>query len=184
MYSESYFWKQSLKTNFKPEYLHLFHCVFLKNVLKEIADIARFIFENISHHLGNQIPYKIWKRLWNTLYSLEFNSENSFILESNSISSTSSAFRYDYVSRDSSVGIATAYGLDCRGSIPDRSKRIFSFPQLPDQLWGPSEYRGVFLRRSSGRVVKLTTHLHLVPRSRMMELYINSPIRLHGIMLN
>jgi hypothetical protein len=35
---------------------------------------------------------------------------------------------------------------------------------------------------SSG--VKLTTHLHLVPRSRMMELHLHSPIRLHGILLN
>jgi hypothetical protein len=29
--------------------------------------------------------------------------------------------------------------------------------------------------------VKLTTHLHLVPRSRLVELYLNSPIRLHGV---
>jgi hypothetical protein len=35
---------------------------------------------------------------------------------------------------------------------------------------------------SSG--VKLTTHLHLVPRSRMVELYMHSPIRLHGAVLN
>jgi hypothetical protein len=31
---------------------------------------------------------------------------------------------------------------------------------------------------------KLTTHLHLVPRSRMMELYRHSPTRLHGVVLN
>jgi hypothetical protein len=31
--------------------------------------------------------------------------------------------------------------------------------------------------------MKLTTHLHLVPRSRKMELYLHSPICLHGIML-
>jgi hypothetical protein len=34
------------------------------------------------------------------------------------------------------------------------------------------------------RGVKLTTYLHLVPGSRMMELYLHSPIYLHGIMLN
>jgi hypothetical protein len=26
--------------------------------------------------------------------------------------------------------------------------------------------------------------LHLVPRSRMLELYLDSPIRLHGVVLN
>jgi hypothetical protein len=34
------------------------------------------------------------------------------------------------------------------------------------------------------REVKLTTHLHLVLRSRMIELYDHSPICLHGIVLN
>jgi hypothetical protein len=32
--------------------------------------------------------------------------------------------------------------------------------------------------------MKLTTHLHLVPRSRMVELYLHSPICLHGVVLN
>jgi hypothetical protein len=31
-------------------------------------------------------------------------------------------------SRDSSVGIATSYGLDGRGSIPGTGKRFFSMP--------------------------------------------------------
>jgi hypothetical protein len=34
------------------------------------------------------------------------------------------------------------------------------------------------------RGVKLTTNLHLVPRSRMVELYLHSPIRLLGVVLN
>jgi hypothetical protein len=37
---------------------------------------------------------------------------------------------------DSTVGIATGYGLDDRGSIPEENKQ-FSSPQLSDQLWGP-----------------------------------------------
>jgi hypothetical protein len=37
----------------------------------------------------------------------------------------------EYLTRDSSVGIATAYGLDDRGSIPSRGK-IFSTPQRLD----------------------------------------------------
>jgi hypothetical protein len=32
--------------------------------------------------------------------------------------------------------------------------------------------------------VKLTIHLHLVPKSRMVEIYLLSPIHLHGLMLN
>jgi hypothetical protein len=42
-------------------------------------------------------------------------------------------------SRDSSVGIATSYGLDDRGvevRVPVGS-RIFSSPSSPDRLWGP-----------------------------------------------
>jgi hypothetical protein len=37
---------------------------------------------------------------------------------------------------------------------------------------------------TSSRGVKLTTDLHLVTTSRMVELYLHSPIRLHGIVLN
>jgi hypothetical protein len=36
---------------------------------------------------------------------------------------------------NSSVGIATDYGLDVWGLIPSRSKRFFSTPQCPDWLW-------------------------------------------------
>jgi hypothetical protein len=61
-----------------------------------------------------------------------------------------SCFRY-YPSRDSAVGIATAYGLDDRGvgvRVPVGS-RIFSSPRRPDRLWGPPNllsngYRGPF----------------------------------------
>jgi hypothetical protein len=40
--------------------------------------------------------------------------------------------------QNSSVGIATGYGLDGRGttSITGRGKRLFSNPQSPDQLRG------------------------------------------------
>jgi hypothetical protein len=54
------------------------------------------------------------------------------------------------MNRDSSVGIATGYGLDCRGSIPGRGKKFLS-SQLPGRLWGQpsvvaSGYRGAISR--------------------------------------
>jgi hypothetical protein len=59
----------------------------------------------------------------------------------------------------------------------------------PYQLWVPASllsngYWGLFNRGLSGRGVNLTTHLHLVPRSRMVELYLHSPVCLHGIVLD
>jgi hypothetical protein len=70
--------------------------------------------------------------------------------------------------RDSSVGIATGYGLDDRRvevGVPVGS-RIFSSPRRPHRFWGPASllsngYRGLFPRG-----MKLTTHLQLVPRAR------------------
>jgi hypothetical protein len=44
--------------------------------------------------------------------------------------------------------------------------------------------RGSFPGWYSYRGVKLTTRLHLVPRSTMVELYFHSLIRLHGTVIN
>jgi hypothetical protein len=43
------------------------------------------------------------------------------------------------MSRDSSVGIATGYGLDERGggSSSPGSVKMFTSPYRPDRLWGP-----------------------------------------------
>jgi hypothetical protein len=65
--------------------------------------------------------------------------------------------------QDSSVGIATGYELHDGGSIPGRGKRFFFSPvPIPDMESSQLLYngfRGIFLRRKSGRGVKLTTHL-------------------------
>jgi hypothetical protein len=74
--------------------------------------------------------------------------------------------------RDSAVGIATGYGLHGRGvGVRDRRvKNIFHIVQC--RFWGrpsllSSRYRELFLRWYSRRDVKLTTHLELMPRSRI-----------------
>jgi hypothetical protein len=71
----------------------------------------------------------------------------------------------------------------------NNNKTIFCAPQRPDRLRAPpASYTTATLgslpgcKKSWG--VKLTTHLHPLPRSRMVELYLHSPISLHGMMFN
>jgi hypothetical protein len=83
------------------------------------------------------------------------------------------------------AGIAQFVQQDGLGSISGRDKRLFSTPQREDRLWGLSNgYRWLFPRRQSGWGVKLTTHLHLESKSRIMWLYLDSPTRLHDVVLN
>jgi hypothetical protein len=89
--------------------------------------------------------------------------------------------------RDNSVGIATGYGLDCSGSIPGKGKIVlFSVASTP--ALGPTQpIQWVLGAPFSGikrQGVKLTTYLHLVRRSEMVELYLHYHIRLHRVMLN
>jgi hypothetical protein len=69
---------------------------------------------------------------------------------------------------DSSVVIATDKLLNGQSLIPGRGKMFFFIHNVQTWLWA----------------MKLTTLLILVPRSRMVELYLDSPIRLHGIVFN
>jgi hypothetical protein len=69
--------------------------------------------------------------------------------------------------------IVTGYELDSRSSIPG---------SVPTSLLS-NGYSGLLPWRSNSHGVKLTTHVHLVPRSRMVELYFHSPICPDGIVL-
>jgi hypothetical protein len=79
--------------------------------------------------------------------------------------------------------------MDGQASIPDRGK-IFLFSTASRPALRPtlSYIKWVLEVNSPGvkwdESVKLTTHLHVVPRSRMMKLYLHSHICLHGIVLN
>jgi hypothetical protein len=58
------------------------------------------------------------------------------------------------------------------GSSLCRVWKFFSSPPRPDRLWGPlsilsNGYQRLFPWGKSGRGVKLTIHLHLVPRLRV-----------------
>jgi hypothetical protein len=71
------------------------------------------------------------------------------------------------------------YLLDSRGSFPSRGKGYFYTPHRPDQPWGSPTflfggYRALFPRGQSGLGEKLTTYLHVVLSSRMVDLYIHS----------
>jgi hypothetical protein len=84
--------------------------------------------------------------------------------------------------------MAMSCGLGGPGSIPG-SARCCSSSQRPGQLWDPpsllsSGYRRLFPRAQSSRGVKLTTHLHLLPRSRNVELYLPPSYVFMGLMLN
>jgi hypothetical protein len=72
-----------------------------------------------------------------------------------------------------------------RGSIPGRGQR-FSLLHSVHTGSGAhphNRHRGLFSWEEIGLGVKLIIHLQL-QRSRMVELYLHSPIRLHGVVFN
>jgi hypothetical protein len=83
-------------------------------------------------------------------------------------------------SRYNSVGTETDYRLDDQGSIPGSGKNVFFFPQRQSRLRGPPSilydaYRVLLPWGLSGRSLKFTTSLNLVPESIMVELYHHFP---------
>jgi hypothetical protein len=89
-------------------------------------------------------------------------------------------------SRDSSVGIATGYGLDDRGfgvGVPVWT-RIFTPPFRPDWLWSPSSLLSNRHRGPFPWGVKWPLTSNKPQGQENMGVYIHSPIRLHGVVLN
>jgi hypothetical protein len=82
---------------------------------------------------------------------------------------------------DSSVGIASGYGLDSQGLIQGRGKRFFTFSQCPYWLCGPSSLLSLWINWQG---CEADPSLSSSVESRMVELYFHSPIHLHGMVLN
>jgi hypothetical protein len=90
-------------------------------------------------------------------------------------------------SRVSSVSIVSDYGLDERtiGVRFTAGQRIFPLTSVSRSALRPTQPRvqlgtgGLFPRKKRGRGVTLTTHPHLVPRSRMSCSYASSPPKRH-----
>jgi hypothetical protein len=91
-------------------------------------------------------------------------------------------------SRDSSVGITTGYELDGRGSSPGMGK-IAHFSTTSRQALGPTQPPNECVPWAISQGVNVPGreadhYLHLVPRSRMVELYLHFTVCLHGVVLN
>jgi hypothetical protein len=80
---------------------------------------------------------------------------------------------------------ATGYGLSDRGSVENRDKRLFFL--LHSVQTGSGAYSASYPMGTEGKAVgrvKLTSHLRLLLKSRMVELYLPSPMRLDDMALN
>jgi hypothetical protein len=93
----------------------------------------------------------------------------------------------------SSVSIVSYYGLDdlaIEVRSPAETIGLFLYITFPDRLWGPpsplyNEYWGPFPGLKRDRGVTLTTHPHLVLKSRMSGSYTwYPPKRLRGVQWN
>jgi hypothetical protein len=70
-----------------------------------------------------------------------------------------------------------------------QGQEIFLYFTLSRQAAGPfslpsNEYRRLFLREQRGQDVKLIIHIHPVLRAVIVELFLHSPTRFHGVVLN
>jgi hypothetical protein len=89
------------------------------------------------------------------------------------------------------AGIATGYGLNNRGGrVPVQvGSRIFISPHRPDRFWGPlsllyNGYRGLFPRSKAVSSWSWSLTSKQCRNQEDVGLYINSLIRLDGVMLS
>jgi hypothetical protein len=76
-----------------------------------------------------------------------------------------------WVSRDSSVGIAKGWTV----KVWFPAAASFHTGSGSHTASNPMSTEGSSTREYSGQGVKVITHINLVPRSRMVELYFHSP---------
>lgn len=81
------------------------------------------------------------------------------------------------------------YEVNCRSSIPGRDKGIFCTAECVGRLWAPFSplscgYQVLFVLALSDWGMKLTSHLHLVPKSGTVELNLHCCIHLSYMVLN
>jgi hypothetical protein len=81
---------------------------------------------------------------------------------------------FSYLTEMRSVGTVTGYELNSKGSNPTRGKS-FLFSTASRPALGPTLLPIQLISGVSFPGLKLTTQLHLVAKSSMMELYFHSP---------
>jgi hypothetical protein len=80
-----------------------------------------------------------------------------------------------------------SWSMICYGAVEVHSLLMTGprdFSVLHSAQTGPGTHPASSPMATGGRGVKLTTHHHLEPRSRIVELYLHSPVRLHGVVHN
>jgi hypothetical protein len=82
------------------------------------------------------------------------------------------------------VGIGMGYGLDGPASIPGRVKFSSTASRPAVGYTQPSQWVPGALSLGVKQPGREADNSFLMPSSRMMELYLHSPICLHGIVLN
>jgi hypothetical protein len=74
--------------------------------------------------------------------------------------------------------------MNLRGSTISKRKKLFLNPYFPKRFWDPCRLlsNGTFIvgKRPNG---ELTSHIHLVRKSRIVDIYSTPPI-LHCVVLN